>query len=477
MRKRTIGLVAGGLALLLVGGAALAAGDFGLFVHQQLQSQSERLFGVGRPLEGSSSQQVTQAQAQADPTTLVTLAQGLHVRVVSTQAAPVTDQIALWPSDADPQWLITCNEEGNTAPGIQRVNVATGAATTIVTGTSSCDPVRRTPWGTILFGEEAGGGASGGSMFELVDPLNTTGVTLDRTTGQFTGGTGAANLVRRNALGRLSFEGLGLLDNGVTYYGDENRPSTGTPGGAYFKFIPATPYNPASGPIGALSQSPYAGGGSISGLRLGKRSGNTDYGQGSQTGFGVWVPLCTGVACNNIDLRAQIASLKLTGYYRPEDIDLDRGGLSGGDVKMCGANTGNEGDDQDWGEIVCITDGTVSQATANTAVPEVQRLVEGSPAFAMPDNVAFQPGRGNWVFHEDADTTYLTPHDNDLWDCLPDGADEDLLTDGCVRVATLNDLTAEWTGGIFDASGKRFFVSVQHNISGNGTILEFTDWR
>jgi secreted PhoX family phosphatase len=311
-------------------------------------------------------------------------------------------------------------------------------------------------------------------MYELIDPLHTTGVTLDRTTGTFSGGTGSVNLVRREALGKLSFEGLGILDNGVTYYGDENRPSTGTPGGAYFKFIPAVQHDPAAGPIASLSQSPYATGGSISGLRLGKRSGNTDYGQGSQTGFGVWVPVCSGAACNNVDLRAQTASLKLTGYYRPEDMDFDRGALADGSVRTCGANTGNESDDQDWGEIVCITDGTVSQATANTAVPEVQRLVEGSPAFAMPDNVAFQPGRGNWVFHEDADTTYLTPHNDDLWDCLPDGADEDLLSDGCVRVGTLNDLTAEWTGGIFDATGTRFFVSVQHNISGEGTILEIT---
>ena len=29
---------------------------------------------------------------------------------------------------------------------------------------------------------------------------------------------------------------------------------------------------------------------------------------------------------------------------------------------------------------------------------------------------------------------------NDIWDCLHDGADVDTLSDGCVRVATLNDL-------------------------------------
>jgi hypothetical protein len=68
-------------------------------------------------------------------------------------------------------------------------------------------------------------------------------------------------------------------------------------------------------------------------------------------------------------------------------------------------------------------------------------------------------------------------HNNDLWDCLPNGADADLLSDGCVRIGTLNDLTAEWTGGIFDASGKHFYVSVQHNISGRWTILDITGWQ
>src|SRR4051812_27861234 len=34
-----------------------------------------------------------------------------------------------------------------------------------------------------------------------------------------------------------------------------------------------------------------------------------------------------------------------------------------------------------------------------------------------------------------------------------------------VRIATLNDLAAEWTGGIFDATGTHFYVSIQHNIS------------
>jgi hypothetical protein len=32
---------------------------------------------------------------------------------------------------------------------------------------------------------------------------------------------------------------------------------------------------------------------------------------------------------------------------------------------------------------------------------------------------------------------------NDIWDCVPDGDDIASLGDGCVRIATLNDLDAE----------------------------------
>jgi hypothetical protein len=48
-------------------------------------------------------------------------------------------------------------------------------------------------------------------LYELIDPLHTTGVSLDRATGTFSGGSGAANLTARPALGRLSFEGAGHL--------------------------------------------------------------------------------------------------------------------------------------------------------------------------------------------------------------------------------------------------------------------------
>ena len=474
MRKRwgVVALVAG--ASLMVGSTAAFAGaafDFGVFRDRQLSKLSPALFGVERPLPASSAKQVTQAEALADPTVLATLAKGLHARVVTTQGPAIYDQISLWPDDAHPSYLIVCNESDTTdEPGLLRIKLSTGEVSTIVSGTIACDPTRRTPWGTIVFGEEDG---TSGRIYELIDPLNTTGVTLDRDTGVFSGGTGAANLATRRALGRASFEGLGILGDGTTYLDpddDDFGPVNGEPGDPYFKFVPDHPFHGHT-PITSLSQSPYASG-QVYGLRIGLTS---SYGQGREFGFGKWIAL---PSAPDGDLENEGRAAGLTGYYRPEDADLDPIALRLGNVRLCSSDTGDE-ENHLYGQIVCFTDGTVAGAEANTAQPELQPFVFGgtSQGINMPDNVAFQPHTGNLVVHEDAETTFETPHNNDLWSCLPDGADQDLLSDGCARIATLNDLTAEWTGGIFDATGTHFYVSVQHNISGKATILDITGWQ
>lgn len=490
MNKRALsGVLAVGLIGLGVG-AAFAGGvkDFGLQRDKELSSDSKDLFGVDKPIAASSTVSVDQATALANPASLATVAKGLKVRVVTSGvAAPVIDQMALWPTGVNPTHLIACNEQDATKPGLQRIDVATGAAETILSGTLSCDGVRRTAWGTILFSEEAG---TSGQTYELIDPLHTTGVTLDRATGVFSGGTGAANLVRRDTLGRLSFEGHGLLPNGVMYYGDENRPSNGTAGGAYFKFVPTTPFA-GGAPITSLDQSPFVSG-KIFGLRVGFRSGGTDYGQATQTGFGKWIPVCadgSATPCSvtpAIDLRAFSAANKLTGYYRPEDLEVDPLALAAGNVKVCGNNTGNEVEDHTWGETICISDGTIATSLDGTAKPDTQFFVIGSSDMAMTDNIAPQPGAaGRWLIVEDGDVQLGgNGKNNDMFLCLADGADADSLSDGCVRVGTLNNNGtaafaegAEWSGPIFSDDGKHMFVSVQHNIGGTGVILDITGWK
>ncbi len=209
------------------------------------------------------------------------------------------------------------------------------------------------------------------------------------------------------------------------------------------------------------------------GLRVG--TSGTNYGQGREFGMGQWIPLAGGA---NPDLENQGLAAGLTGYYRPGGLGSRSGRVQGGNVRVCTPSTGDETHHL-YGEVVCFTDGTVEAAETNTASPEIQPFEIGgtSQGINMPDNIDFQPGTNNVVLNEDGETTFEFDHNNDIWDCLPDGQDQDLLSDGCVRVATLNDLTAEWTGGIFDATGTRSFVSIQHNIIGEATILEITGWE
>jgi hypothetical protein len=462
--RRAVAYSFGVLALtLVVGGTALAAfNDWGLDQQTQLQNKSEPLFGVGQPLTQSSNVDLDAAQALADPAGLITVAKGLKVSVVSAgKAAPNIDQMVLWPQ-ANPQYIIGCNEQGVAEPALQRISLATGDATTIVTGLNSCDPVRVTPWGTVLFGEENG---SVGAMYELIDPLAVTGATIDNVTGA----SSSPNIRRVNALGFLSFEGLGILPNGVTYYGDELSAGSGAAGGAYYKFVPTTPW-PGGAPITSLDQSPYSSG-TVYGLRVGQGS---NFGQGFSYGTGTWQTL---TSTPGQQLRPLAATAKLTGYYRPEDLSLDEAAVAAGSVRLCGNNTGRD-TARYWGETICITDGSVTGATSPSSVPQVQLLVQGSSAMNMPDNIAYQPHRSNWIIEEDGSTGDFIDgsRNNDIWDCLDDGADDDTLSDGCVRIATLNDLDAESTGGFFDPTGTHYYVSIQHNSSGFGTILDITGW-
>ena len=220
--------------------------------------------------------------------------------------------------------------------------------------------------------------------------------------------------------------------------------------------------------------------GAVYGLRIGLREGNTDYGHGNNTGQGVWVPVCsdttsTPTTCGstNPSLRDLSGANHLTGYYRPEDLEVDPAALTSDDVRLCGANTGIE-EFRTYGEVICLSDGDIDASLANRAVPEVQYFVIATPQLAMPDNLAFQPRRNNLLVQEDGDQLQ---GNNDIFSCLPDGGDSDLLSDGCARVLTLNDLGAETTGGIFSPDGSKYYVSIQHNVTGHGVVLEITGWQ
>jgi secreted PhoX family phosphatase len=475
------------------------AADFGTFVESQLREHSEQLFGIGRPLEKSA----LGPYDGPDNLQAIQVAPGLQVWLVSSSVASAADQIALWPDDEHPRFLFVCDEE-TTNPAVQRVDLSKPAdsnATTIVTGLSSCDPVRRTPWGTVIVAEEAG--ATGG-FYELIDPahINAPINVIDRATGTT---SDPMHLVKRKAVGSLSFESFAIRSDGTMIYGDELAPSGGNAGGGIYKFVPAIPFQ-GNGPITVPAQSPLTAG-SIYGLRVAAQ-GSANWGQGAETGTGAWVAVnLAGAnvvdANGNIILRNAQALQKFTGYYRPEDMDIDPIAETDDVFRACWANTGrmshtdssvveNSGVKT---EIMCLVENPPSTAAPNPVtgtIPTVDRFITGGEERGMFDNVAFQPHTGNLVVLEDNSVTSvksLNPlvtelRGNDLWICLPDGDDDDVLSDGCVRFASIRDTSAEPSGFIFVASGESAYVNIQHRAfndslgeSNHGALIKISGFK
>ena len=156
------------------------------------------------------------------------MAEGLHLSLVSSAVASTADQIAFWPDSDHPTHVFVCDEE-TTNPAVQRVDLSgppNANATTVVIGLTSCDPVQLTPWGTILVGEEAG--ATG--LYELIDPLKISAPinVINRATGTT---SDPLHLVKRKAVGSVSFESLAIKHDGTIIFGDELAPSNGVAGG------------------------------------------------------------------------------------------------------------------------------------------------------------------------------------------------------------------------------------------------------
>jgi hypothetical protein len=461
--------VAAGIAIAAIAAGttyALSKQDPGAAYVHSLEAESQALFGFGRPLDSPVSGSFSGPGEQA-----VELAKGLSARVVSSSVGENADMIALWPNDATPTDAIICNEVDGSVAGapasVQRVHLADGVVTDMISGLVSCDPARRTAWGTVVVGEEAG---SSGRLYEIVDPLSVHDVTIDRAAATT---SDPAHVVARTALGQLSYEGVVLLPDGTTYYGDERRPSNGKAAGGIFKFVPASPWSGGSA-ITNLSQSPLASG-SVSVMRLGTRTNFTDYGQGSNTGAGRWVPLTTPANPVTWDLDAAAKAAGMTGFYRPEDMDLDPIAWGAGQIRACWNNTGNDAA-SNWGETLCFED-VPAPSLPTGRQPIVTPFVIGNPELRMPDNLAFQPGTGILYILMDATTSAEDPsRTNDaVWACLPDGADPDVLSDGCVRVMNLRDGEGEFSGIEFLADGRSFLIHLQHRTQDGRAIEGTTD--
>lgn len=452
--------------------------DFGLKVQQQLKAQSEKLFGIEEPLGASAPETVgayrTLSQTANDQ---VLAAEGLKLEYLSRTTANNTDMMAFWPNSAQPTHIISCIEDFRSPaaigsypsgqakffPSVQRINLADGSVTTVLRGMSSCDGIRATPWGTILATEER----SDGGAYEILNPLATSELTLvARGVNNFIDANGnpvVGQAAYRGALPTMAWEGLAVLPSGVVIAGDELRPGTGgadRDGGAIFKFVPSTPRAANAGPIADLSQSPLAGG-VVSAMQVSCVSNTQQVGQGCEVGNAAWVPV------NAASARGDANAARATGYYRPEDLHEDplfQDPANPDAVRFCWTNTGNEGT-KHFGEVMCGVDSAPLTASNTQRTVAVNRFVEGDTDFNSVDNLAFQPVTGNLYVIED--------HDNgDVWACLPDGQDRDIKSDGCVKILSVKDSSAEPTGFLFSPDGRTAYVSIQHSDDSNMPLVD-----
>lgn len=438
--------------------------DFGQKIEQQLRAQSEKLFGIERPLDTSAPETVgayrTLSQTADDQ---VLVAKGLKVEYLTREAANLTDMMEFFPA-ANPTHLITCVEGGRETlangklnPAVQSINLKTGEVKTLLRGMSRCDGIRTTPWGTVLATEETNDGAA----YEILDPLSLSEqVVLDRASGA---NTAPANVVKRTTLPIMAWEGLEVLPSGVVIGGDELRPGTGgadRDGGAIFKFVPSTPRATNAGPINNLSQSPLAAG-TVHAMQVSCVSNAQQVGQGCEIGNAAWVPV------NAASARSDANTARATGFYRPEDLHIDplfRDPANPDAVRFCWTNTGNEGA-SNFAEVVCGVDSAPLTASSTQRTVVVNRFIEGDTDFNAFDNLAFQPKTGNLYVIED--------HDNgDVFACLPDGADRDIKSDGCVKILSVKDSSAEPTGFIFTPDGRTAYVSIQHSDDTNMPLVD-----
>ena len=435
--------------------------DFGRVVERILEENSEKYFGFDKPLKGSApattGQYRTTSQKAIDQ---ILLAKGLSVEYLTREAANATDMMAFYPADK-PTHLVSCVEGGRQTlsngklnPSIQRIDLKTGKVETILRGLTSCDGIRTTSWGTILATEET----NDGGAYEILNPLTTSEVTVTARNGcgvaaTIANSTGSSNVIKRTALPCMAWEGLAVLPSGVVIGGDELRPGTGTAnadGGSIFKFIPST-LRSATGPITDLNNSPFAAG-KVYAMQVSCVNNVQQFGQGCEVGNAAWLEVAAAAA------RSEANSKGATGYYRPEDLHQDPK-FSDPDntkaIRFCWTDTQDESAGS-FGEVMCAIDEAPDTASATSRTVLVYRFVEGNEDFNQPDNLEFQPKTGNVYVIED--------HPNgDIWACLPDGADRDLKTDGCVKMLSVKDSSAEPTGFIFDPTGTVAYVSIQHS--------------
>ncbi|HOV03071.1 MAG TPA: hypothetical protein PLJ34_09405 [Hyphomicrobiales bacterium] len=436
-----------------------SAEDFGALVELQLAGRSAALFGIDGPLAASAGADPIRRAPEQSAADQLLAARSLVPAYVTRAAADRSDEMVPFPPDA-PTHLVGCIDAGTAGDGfapagapatasLERIALADGKVETILSGLEHCGVARATAWGTLLVGER--GIAGDGAAWEILDPLALTGAAvLDRESGRVSDPAGVA---RRPALPVIAWAGAALLDSGVLYAGDDATPGeigVDRDGGTIYKFVPAQAH--PGGRIAGLDRSPLVAGRSYA-LQVSCFADRIQFGQGCGLGNAGWIEVDPASA------RFDADGLGATAWYRPSDMDVDPL-FEGPGARICWANSGRA-DAGAYGEVLCAVDRSprIAGDEASAFTVRVSRLLAGDDDFNSPDDVAFQPGTGILYVAEGRGN-------GDVFACLPDGADRDLASDGCIKLLSLRDASAKPAGIVFSPDGLTLYLSVGHSEDG-----------
>lgn len=442
-----------------------ADADFGLAVEKMLDARANNLFGFRHPLKSPVQVHVPRVPDQ-NAYDLMQLVPTLRARILTRSAADKVDMIALWPGSASPTHAMFCIKGSSEVigslpsgikklnPSVQAVDIGSGDVTTLLRGMNQCSAIHATAWGSLIVTE----GSIGGQAYEIINPLGIENHTvIDRSGGVIVDEEGRQStaVARRDALPRIAWQGLSILDSGVIVGGGEvafggGSDESGQSRGILFKFVPETVNQ--GGRITTLGDSPLVSG-TVHALR------NLCSAPGTGTSVVAGEPSCEAVSGSWVAVSKTWSefsadSCGVSGNYSPRDLHHDSQ-YQGDGVRFCWTDRGL-GTGGYHGEVICAVDSDPLLADQLVATVAINRFVEAGTEFNSRANLAFQPYTNNLYLVEERENS-------GVFACLPDGGDRNSRSDGCLRVLSLKDRSAQLSGLVFFADGENALVSIQHS--------------